>query len=78
MAINRHCGDKLFEFGRHRAWQITVALLNIPDNWLRAYGEDFLYEFMQHDILALADYLKVKPRTLQKYIRKRYEKYGVA
>jgi hypothetical protein len=31
-----------------------------------------------HDILAVADYVKVEPRTLQEYIRKRYEKYQAA
>jgi len=65
----------LFLFGPHRAWEITIAVLGIPDHWLRAYGEDFLYEFMHYDILALASYLKVEPRTLQEYIRKRWKKY---
>jgi hypothetical protein len=67
--------DKLFRFGNSRALQITHALLGIPNHWLRAYGEDYLYEIWDHDILAVADYVKVEPRTLQEYIRKRYEKY---
>lgn len=68
--------DRLFSFGNSRALQITHAILGIPNHWLRAYGEDYLYEMWDHDILAVADYVKVEPRTLQEYIRKRYEKYG--
>jgi hypothetical protein len=30
---------------------------------------------MDHDILAVADYVKVDARTLQLYLRKGYEKY---
>jgi integrase len=70
--------DKLFSFGNSRALQITHAILGIPNHWLRAYGEDYLYETWDHDILAVADYVKVEPRTLQEYIRKRYEKYQAA
>jgi hypothetical protein len=39
--------------------------------------EDFLYGEMDHDLLAVSDYVKVDPRTLQEYIRKRHEKYRV-
>lgn len=70
--------DKLFPFGRGRAWQIVTALTGQPCHFERAYGEDYLYEEWDHDILAVADYVKVEPRTLQEYIRKRYEKYRVA
>jgi len=70
--------DRLFSFGNSRALQITHAILGIPCHWLRAYGEDYLYEMWDHDILAVADYVKVEPRTLQEYIRKGYEKYGAA
>jgi hypothetical protein len=66
--------DKLFNFGRTRALQITHSILGTPCHWLRAYGEDYLYENWDHDILAVADYVKVDPRTLQEYIRERYEK----
>jgi hypothetical protein len=62
--------DRLFSFGNSRALQITHAILGIPCHWLRAYGEDYLYEMWDHDILAVADYVKVEPRTLQEYIRK--------
>lgn len=69
--------DKLFKFGIVRAWQITTAILKIPNHWLRAYGEDFLYSMWRGDLLAVADYVKVDPRTLQHYIRKRFERYPV-
>jgi len=72
-----HSEDRLFPFGRVRAWQITTSVLGIPNHWLRAFGEDYLYEHWDHDILAVADYVKVDPRTLQEYIRKRYQKYEV-
>jgi len=71
-------GDQvLFRFGRKRAWQIVGALTGETCHWFRAFGEDFLYEEWDHDILAVADYLKVDPRTLQEYIRRRWKKYGV-
>ena len=60
-----------------RAWAIVNALLGIPDHWLRAYGEDFLYDLWDHDIMALSDYIKVDARTLQEYLRKGYRKYPV-
>jgi len=41
----------------------------------RALGENFLYDAWDHDILAVSDYVKVNPRTLEKYIRRSYEKY---
>jgi len=56
--------ERLFNFGRTRALQITHSILGIPNHWLRAYGEDYLYENWDHDILAVADYVKVDPRTL--------------
>ena len=58
-----------------RAWQIVSATLQIPCHWLRAYGEDFLYTAWKHDLLAVADYVKVDETTLAKYIRKSYLKY---
>jgi integrase len=70
--------DRLFPFGRGRAWQIVTALTGQPCHFERAYGEDYLYEEWDHDILAVADYVKVEPRTLQEYIRKRYERYSAA
>jgi hypothetical protein len=36
-----------------------------------------LYGEWNHDSLAVSDYVKVDPRTLQEYIRKRHEKYWV-
>jgi hypothetical protein len=81
--------DRLFPFsleknadgqiiGCKRAWQIVHALLpEFTAQWLRAFGEDFLYGEWDHDLLAVSDYVKVDPRTLQEYIRKRHEKYRV-
>jgi integrase len=81
--------DRLFPFsleknergqivGCKRAWQIVKALLpEFTAHWLRAFGEEFLYGEWDHDLLALSDYIKVDPRTLQEYIRKRHEKYRV-
>ena len=64
--------------GCKRAWQIVKAIL--PDHtchWLRAYCEDYLYSKWRGDLLAVSDYIKVDARTLQQYIRKRYERYPV-
>jgi integrase len=67
--------DLLFKFGRVRAWQIISSLLGIPCHWLRAYCENYLYDNWGKDILAVSDYIKVDPRTLQLYIRRSYQKY---
>jgi len=65
--------------GTKRAWQIVNALLpNWTQHWLRAFGEDYLYDKRDHDILAVADEVKVDARTLQLYLRKRHEKYPPA
>jgi len=67
--------ERLFKFTNGRALQITSALLGIPNHWLRAYGEDYLYSMWKHDIIAVSDYVKVDERTLSGYIRRRAEKY---
>jgi len=67
--------DFLFPFNRTRAWQIVSLLTGSTCHWFRAFGEDFLYSQWNYDLLAVADYVKVDPRTLSQYIRKRYEKY---
>jgi integrase len=76
--LDRLAGDDdlLFHFGRSRAWQIVHSMS--PDFWphlFRAFGENFLYDAWDHDMLAVSDYVKVNPRTLEKYIRRSYEKY---
>jgi len=71
--------DKLFTFTTNRAWNVVKKLL--PDatcHWLRSWGDTYLYQVWDHDIMALADYTKQDVRTLQLYIRKQYEKYPVA
>lgn len=69
--------ETLFPFKRARAFQIVSAVLGIPCHWLRAYGENFLYDVMQKDVLAVSDYIKIDPRTLQLYLRRRYSKYPI-
>ena len=78
--ISRLKGDeKLFKFETNqRAWQIVKAYFpEWTTHWLRAFCEDYLYTAWGNDLLAVADYVKVDPRTLQQYIRKRYERYPV-
>lgn len=70
--------ERLFKFGRKRAWQIVTALVQDTCHWLRAYCENYLYEKWNFDLLAVADYVKVSPRTLQHYIRRRFESYPPA
>ena len=68
--------ERLFPFGRSRAWQIVHSMSK--EFWphlFRALGENFLYDAWDHDMLAVSDYVKVNPRTLEKYIRRSYEKY---
>lgn len=67
--------DKLFCFGSSRAYRIVNATLGVPPHWLRAFGENYLYDNWEKDLLAVADYVKVDPRTLAHYIRRSYTKY---
>jgi len=56
--------ERLFPFGRSRAWQIVHSMS--PDFWphlFRALGENHLYDAWDHDMLAVSDYVKVNPRT---------------
>lgn len=65
--------------GTSRAWRVVKSLL--PDktaHWLRQYGDDYLYDHWDHDLMALSDYTKQDARTLQLYLRKRYQKYEAA
>ena len=65
--------------GTHRAWQIIHALLpHATQHWLRAYGYNYDYDHMQHDVLAVSDKTKADPRSIQPYIRRRYEQYPVS
>jgi hypothetical protein len=65
--------------GTKRAWQIVNALLpEYTEHWLRMFGEDYLYTNRDHDILAVADEVKVDARTLQGYLRKQHLKYPAA
>jgi hypothetical protein len=64
--------------GTKRAWQIIKALFpNYTEHWLRAFGYSYDYDHMDHDILAVSDKTKADPRSLQPYLRRRYEKYPV-
>jgi hypothetical protein len=64
--------------GTKRAYQIVKALLpNYTQHWLRAFGYSFDYDHMDHDLLAVSDKTKADPRSLQPYLRRRYEKYPV-
>jgi len=80
--------------GTKRAWQIinaffpnldpegkepkTIETHGITQHWLRAFGEDYLYDAFDHDVYALADEVKVDPRTIDKYIRGRARRYKPA
>ncbi len=68
--------ERLFPFSPTRGWQVVKALLpEITEHWLRGFCEDFLYSEWDHDMLAVADYLKIHPLTLSHYIRRRHERY---
>ena len=64
--------------GTKRAWQIVNVLLpSYTQHWLRAFGYNYDYDHMDHDILAVSDKTKADPQSLQPYLRRRYEKYPV-
>jgi integrase len=69
--------EKLFKFGRKWAWKIVSSQLDIPEHWLRAMGENYLYDLFDHDILAVSDFCKISVQTLPQYIRARYKKYRI-
>jgi len=64
--------------GTTRGWQVINALMpTITQHWLRAYGYNYDYDHMDHDLLAVADKTKADARSIEKYIRRRHEKYPV-
>lgn len=64
--------------GTRRAWQVVNSLLpEYTAHWLRAFGYNFDYDHMKHDLLAVSDKTKADPRSLQPYLRRRYDKYPV-
>ena len=71
--------ELLFPIDRTIAWRrITALLPNQTCHWLRAHGEDYLYDEWDKDAYAVADYVSVDPRTLVEYIlRNRHSKYEV-
>jgi integrase len=67
--------EELFIKAPTQARKYVTALIGLPPHWLRAFGENYLYDTWDHDIIAVANYVAVDPRTLQEYIRKGYAKY---
>jgi integrase len=69
--------EKLFPFSEKssRIDQIIKNILGVPPHWLRAYGENYLYDKWDKDIMAVASYVQVDPRTLTKYIHGTHTKY---
>lgn len=55
-----------------RALQIVGALTGMWNHYFRALGEQYLYRQWGNDLLAVADYVKVDPATLGKYIQESY------
>ena len=65
--------------GTSRAWWTVKSLLpDYTEHWLRLFGESYLYRVRDHDILAVADEVKVDARTLQGYLRSEHEKWPAA
>ena len=65
----------LFKISTSRMEQIIGQLIGIPPHWLRAYGENYLYELWDNDLIAVSNYVQVDPATLQKYIHRTPKKY---
>jgi integrase len=66
--------ERLFKFGRVRAWQITFAMTGKWNHYFRALGEAYLYDRWGADVLAVADYVNVTPAVLTQYIRGAHRK----
>lgn len=69
--------SRLFPFSDNagRDNQILKEVLGCPPHWERAYGENLLYEMFDYDLIAVANYVQVDPRTLSKYIHRTPKKY---
>ncbi len=69
--------QRLFPFSDKagRDNQILKKMLGCPPHWERAYGENLLYELFDYDLIAVANYVQVDPRTLSKYIHRTPKKY---
>lgn len=69
--------QRLFPFSNKagRDNQILKEMLGCPPHWERAYGENLLYELFDYDLIAVANYVQVDPRTLSKYIHRTPKKY---
>tara|TARA_Y100000310_G_C20675633_1_gene812856 strand:- start:2350 stop:2964 length:615 start_codon:yes stop_codon:yes gene_type:complete len=66
--------DLLFPFNRKRAWDIIKHLTGLWCHYFRALGEEYLYTHWKFDLLAVADMIKVDPKTLAQYIREGYKR----
>jgi integrase len=67
--------DALFPIKNRRVHQIVTTLIGVPPHWERAFGENYLYDLWDKDILAVADYVSIDPGTLSLYVKRRHEKY---
>jgi integrase len=62
--------------GTKRAYQIVHVMLPAwTQHWLRAFGESYLYDSWDHDLIAVADQVKVDSRTVEKYLVHRSAQY---
>lgn len=68
---------RLFPFSDKagRVNQIIGEMLGIPPHWERAFGENLLYELFNNDLIAVANYVQVDPRTLSQYIHRTPKRY---
>jgi integrase len=65
--------------GTVRAWNVVKNLLpRITEHYLRAFGDDFLYEARNHDLIAVSEETQQSARTLEKYLKGRASKYPAA
>ena len=71
--MDRSPGKALRTF---RAYQIISKLTGKYCHYFRGAGENFLYEAWDYDGYAVADYLKVDPRTLATYLHGGYKRHG--
>lgn len=71
--------DRLFKFkdGSGYTNKIIAKIFSdkYPPHWLRAFGENLLYELFDNDLIAVANHVQVDPRTLAKYVHRTPEKY---
>lgn len=65
---NYNLEGRVFKFKRGRAWQIINHVTGMFPHWVRAQSEHFYVNYLLHDSIKLAKFVKVNPSQTAAYI----------